>query len=186
MATALDHYMKAVVSNIVGRVRSDLPGINSVGGGVIVTSAHANAMASSKGGKIKEKGAEGRDGRGREVLSTGDMRVAIQVGGWGELAQMPTVVKGLLNGWNEGILEGWAYDSDQEDEEWHEGEDEMQRGGKRPAMRPMTNGIVTNGLDVHMDDFGEEEEESWGWAGGAASERRQLGNILDECLAIGQ
>ncbi|KAL8692214.1 MAG: hypothetical protein Q9218_002714 [Villophora microphyllina] len=180
VAVALEHYMKAVVSNIVSRVRSDLPHINSVGGGVIMTSAGA---ANNKGGKAKMK-KEADGGRGREKLDVADMRVAIQVGGWGELAPMPTVVEGIMNDWNEGVLERWVY-SDSEDEQ--EPEDEMQRGGKRPATRPLTNGIITNGYDVHMDDGGgEDDEESWGWPGGGGNDRRALGAALDECLAYGQ
>ncbi len=77
VSVALEHYMKSVVSNIVGRVWSDLPGINSVGGGVVVTSTHANAASKD----IKK-----RDLEPRKPLRTGDMRVAISVGGWGELA----------------------------------------------------------------------------------------------------
>lgn len=175
MATALDHYMKAVISNIVGRVRSDLPGLNSVAGGVITTSAHANAA--SRGVKQKKESAEAR-----KALGVGDMRVAVSVGGWGELAQMPTVVMGFMNGWNEGVLEGWVY-GDGGDEEEEEREDEMQRGGKRPAVRPMVDGL-TNGVDGYFDE-GEDEDQNWGWAGGAMADRRQLGSLLDECLAIG-
>ncbi|KAL8840902.1 MAG: hypothetical protein Q9170_001095 [Blastenia crenularia] len=173
MSTALDHYMKSVVSNIIGRVRSDLPAINTVAGGVIATSAHANAV--NKGLKSKKEYAEARKG-----IGVADMKIAVSVGGWGELAQMPTVVMGMMNGWSEGVLEGWAYDSDGEEEM---PEDEMERGGKRPAMRPMTNGM-TNGFDGHTDD-GEDEDENWGWAGGATADRRQLGALLDECLAFG-
>ncbi|KAL8721281.1 MAG: hypothetical protein Q9225_001985 [Loekoesia sp. 1 TL-2023] len=173
MATALDYYMKAVISNIVGRVRSDLPGINSVSGGTITTSAYANAV--SKGSKSKKEAAEAKKG-----LGLGDMRVAVSVGGWGELAQMPTVVMGIMNGWNEGVLEGWVYDDDEEE---RVPEDEMERGGKRPAIRPMTNGM-TNGFDGHTDD-GEDEDENWGWTGGGVADRRQLGALLDECLAVG-
>ncbi|KAL9002520.1 MAG: hypothetical protein Q9188_004558, partial [Gyalolechia gomerana] len=126
MSTALDHYMKSVISNIVGRVRSDLPSINSVGGGVITTSAHANAV--NKGMKAKKESAEARKG-----LGVGDMRAAVSVGGWGELAQMPTVVMGIMNGWNEGVLEGWVYDGNAEEEI---PDDDLERAGKKPAIRP--------------------------------------------------
>lgn len=213
VAVALEHYMKAVVSNIVGRVRSDLPHVNSVGGGVIVTSAGAIAANRIGGGekglllqqatKTKKETMEtvsssSSSSRGME-LGVADMRVAIQVAGWGELAPMPTVVEGIMNDWNEGVLEGWVYsDSDDEDDEDQQQqqqlEDEMQRGGKRPAMKPMTNGIIVSGnngyADVHVDDAGgaggEDEEESWGWVGGGASDRRALGSALDECLSYGQ
>lgn len=181
--------MKAVVSNIVGRVRSDLPHVNSVGGGVIVTSAGAisNRIGGEKGLVKTKKETETK----AVELGVADMRVAIQVDGWGELAPMPTVVEGIMNDWNEGVLEGWVYsDGEEEDEDdRQQPEDEMQRGGKRPAMKPMTNGIVSNGYDVHMDDAGvggEDEEESWGWVGGGASDRRALGATLDECLSYGQ
>ncbi|KAL8760276.1 MAG: hypothetical protein Q9199_000175 [Rusavskia elegans] len=144
ISVALDHYMKSVVSNIVGRVRSDLPGINSVGGGVIVTSTHANSTSK----EIKK-----RDLEPRKPLGTADMRVAISVGGWGEMAQMPTVVNSIMNDWNEGVLEGWVYN------EFDDYQQEMQ-------------------------DDGEDDDESWGWAGGASGDRKQLGALLDECLAV--
>ncbi|KAL9575957.1 MAG: hypothetical protein Q9212_007523 [Teloschistes hypoglaucus] len=194
VAVALEHYMKAVVSNIVGRVRSDLPHVNSVGGGVIVTSAGAiaNRIGEREKGLLAKTKKETETTRGME-LGVADMRVAIQVAGWGELAPMPTVVEGIMNDWNEGVLEGWVYSDSDEDEDQQQPEDEMQRGGKRPAMKPMTNGIVSsNGYsDVHMDDAGgggggEDEEESWGWVGGGASDRRALGSALDECLSYGQ
>ncbi|KAI4259139.1 MAG: hypothetical protein L6R42_004735 [Xanthoria sp. 1 TBL-2021] len=173
ISVALDHYMKSVVSNIVGRVRSDLPGINSVGGGVIVTSTHANSTSK----EIKK-----RDLEPRKPLGTADMRVAISVGGWGELAQMPTVVNSIMNDWNEGVLEGWVYN--EFDDYQQEPEDDMDRGGKgkRPAITPSTNGIIPNGYD--MQDNGEDDDESWGWAGGAAGDRKQLAALLDECLAV--
>ncbi|KAL8913637.1 MAG: hypothetical protein Q9171_001602 [Xanthocarpia ochracea] len=173
VSVALEHYMKSVVSNIVGRVWSDLPGINSVGGGVVVTSTHANAASKD----IKK-----RDLEPRKPLRTGDMRVAISVGGWGELAQMPTVVDRIMNDWNEGVLEGWV--CNEFDDYQQEPDDETERGGKRPAIRPTSNGVITNGYDIH--DEGEDDDESWGWAGGAAGDRKQLGTLLDECLAIGQ
>ncbi|KAI4253808.1 MAG: hypothetical protein LQ352_003476, partial [Teloschistes flavicans] len=191
IAVALEHFMKAVVSNIVGRVRSDLPHINSVGGGVIVTSAGASSHkvrgggggGGGGGGVVKMK--KEAEIRGME-LGVADMRVAIQVAGWGELAPMPTVVEGIMNDWNEGVLEGWVYSDGEEDQD-QQPEDEMERSGKRPAVRPMTNGIVSNGYDVHMEDGGgEDEEESWGWIGGGASDRRALGAALDECLSYGQ
>ncbi|KAL8849526.1 MAG: hypothetical protein Q9221_005533 [Calogaya cf. arnoldii] len=172
ISVALDHYMKSVVSNIVGRVRSDLPGINSVGGGVIVTSTHANSTSK----EIKK-----RDLEPRKPLGTADMRVAISVGGWGELAQMPTVVNNIMNDWNEGVLEGWVY-NEFDDYQQEPEDDDMDRGGKRPAVRPTTNGVVTKGYD--MQDDGDDDEESWGWAGGAAGDRKQLGALLDECLAV--
>ncbi|KAI4089957.1 MAG: hypothetical protein LQ344_005058 [Seirophora lacunosa] len=174
MANALEHYMKSVISNIVGRVRSDLPGINSVCGGVITTSAHANAII--RGAKQKKESTDAR-----KALGVSDMRVAASVGGWGELAQMPTVVMGFMNGWNEGVLEGWV-DGDDEDEEQIP-EDEMERGGNRPGRRPVVDGY-TNGLDGYVDE-GDDEDQNWGWAGGGATDRRQLGALLDECLAIG-
>ncbi|KAI4189331.1 MAG: hypothetical protein LQ346_005130, partial [Caloplaca aetnensis] len=110
MSAALEHYMKSVISNIIGRVRSDLPAINSVGGGVISTAAHAanaNANSNASAGAANNKGAKGKK-EVPEALGVHDMRVAVSVGGWGELAQMPTVVLGLMNGWNEGVLEGWT------------------------------------------------------------------------------
>ncbi|KAI4183129.1 MAG: hypothetical protein L6R41_005567 [Letrouitia leprolyta] len=173
MSTALDHYMKSVISNIVGRVRSDLPSLNSVSGGVISTSAHSNPV--NKVIRAKKESAEARI-----PLGLSDMRVAVSVGGWGELAQMPNVVLGVMNGWNEGVLEGWVYGGDMEEDI---PDDEMERVGKRPAIRPTVNGTV-NGFDAHMDIV-EDEDESWGWAGGGAADRRQLGSLLDECLAIG-
>ncbi|KAL8930850.1 MAG: hypothetical protein Q9208_000391 [Pyrenodesmia sp. 3 TL-2023] len=179
MSAALEHYMKSVISNIIGRVRSDLPPLNSVGGGVIRTATHAanataNAGGNNKGAKAKKEAPE--------ALGVHDMRVAVSVGGWGELAQMPTVVLGLMNGWNEGVLEGWAYDQDGDEQSVDD--DEMQRAGKRPGRRPTVDGY-TNGFEGYGDDGGEDEEQSWGWGGGSGGELKVLGGLLGECLATG-
>lgn len=177
MATALDHYMKSVISTIVRRVRSDLPTINSVGGGVVTTAKHKDALRKGLKGK-KDPVVETR-----KALGVDDIRVAISVGGWGELAQMPTVVMGIMNGWNEGVLEGWVYSDDDADTI---PEDEMERSGKRPALRPTMDGLTNGFGGGHPDYFvGEDEDQNWGWAGGGAADRRYLGALLDECLAIG-
>ena len=189
MATALEHYLKAVVSSIVSKVRSDLPGFSTVSGGSVITSAHANELGKGSkplvNGVVKEIEGKRKEAEVREskrTLGIADMKIALDVSGVGELGQMATIMEEIKNEYSEGVLEGWAYDS----EDSTEGMDhEMSHAGKRPAMRPMTNGAVL-GIDGHGEDGLEldDSEESWGWEGGRGSDRRHLNSLLDECLAI--
>ena len=89
------------------------------------------------------------------------------------MGQMPTVVGGIMSGWPEGVLEGWGRHPDRVDQV---PEDEMERSG------PRTNGIMTNGIAHAYAN----ENENYGWEGGAAKDRDQLFSLLDDCLAMGR
>lgn len=51
-------------------------------------------------------------------------------------------------------------------------------GGKVAPQKPLMNGVLTNG--VHHDD----EDDDCGWPGSSVSDRRELEDILEECLEI--
>ncbi len=99
----------------------------------------------------------------------------MEVGGSSAMGQMPTIVENIMGGWPEGVLEGWGRHPDKIVEE----EEEMERSG------PRANGVLTNGVHVNGAYAGNDNE-SWGWEGGAAKDREKLFSLLDECLAVGQ
>lgn len=117
---------------------------------------------------------ETKEAGARRPLGLGDFRVALGVGGDCGMGQMPTVVKGIMGSWPEGVLEGWGRHSDPVDEV----EEEMDRSGAR------TNGILTNG--VHVNGVSANDNENYGWEGGGTKDRERLNSLLDDCLAFGQ
>jgi len=62
--------------------------------------------------------------------------------------------------------------------------------GPAPAPappKPLTNGVLTNGVHHHYEDEDEEmvdEDDDFGWPGGSARDRRELDGILATCLEI--
>ncbi len=118
---------------------------------------------------------ETKEASSRRPLGIGDFRIAMEVGGSSAMGQMPTIVENIMGGWPEGVLEGWGRHPDKIVEE----EEEMERSG------PRANGVLTNGVHVNGAYAGNDNE-SWGWEGGAAKDREKLFSLLDECLAVGQ
>lgn len=119
---------------------------------------------------------EAKEAANRRPLGMGDLRIALEVGDC-SLGQMPDVVQNIMGGWPEGILEGWDHSPEEEmqvDEEIH-----------RHMGPPKINGALTNGVHVNGAST-TEDNESYGWAGGGAEDRKRLFSLLDECLAIGQ
>lgn len=128
---------------------------------------------------------EAREAGGRRGLGLGDLRFAIGIGGC-ELGQMPGVVKGVMGGWEEGVLESWprdianpaliTHDNENEDDL----EDVMERGGAR------VNGAVTYGVSLPLqDDYTDIDDDDYGWEGGGPADRIELGMLLDDALAVG-
>jgi transcriptional coactivator HFI1/ADA1 len=51
--------------------------------------------------------------------------------------------------------------------------------------KPLTNGVLTNGVHHHDDEYEEvDDDDDCGWPGGSANDRRELENILADCLEI--
>ena len=190
MATATEQYIKVVVSAILSRTRSNISGGNG-----IMTSKYRKQLvheerAFTKGEVVRGIGTgllpvEAREAGGRRGLGLGDLRLAIGIGGC-ELGQMPGVVKGVMGGWEEGVLESWPRDITKsalikhENENEDELEDAMKRGGAR------MNGVVTNGGSLlPQDDYMDVDDGDYGWAGGGPADRAELGMLLNDVLAVG-
>ncbi|MCJ1424836.1 transcriptional coactivator hfi1/ADA1 [Sticta canariensis] len=177
MATATEQYIKAVVSSILARTRSNVP---AAGGSGIMTRKYRRQLereeeAFQKGEVVRGVGSgllpvEAREAGGRRRLGMGDLRLAVGIGGC-ELGQMPGLVKGIMGGWEEGVLEGWTRKGDAVDDEM----EEMERWGAR------MNGVINGGYAA--DDGTETDDGDYGWEGGGATDRTQLNWLLDEILA---
>ena len=177
MATATEQYIKAVVSSILARTRSNVP---AAGGSGIMTRKYRKQLereeeAFLKGEVVRGVGSgllpvEARQAGGRRGLGMGDLRLAVGIGGC-ELGQMPGLVKGIMGGLEEGVLEGWTRKNDAMDIEI----EEMERAGAR------MNGVTNGG---YADDGTETDDGDYGWEGGGAADRMQLNWLLDEVLTV--
>lgn len=189
MATATEQYIKEVISAILARTRSNMPA--AVGGNGIMTRRYRKQVDREEEMVLKGEVARGlvngllpveaREASGRRGIGMGDLRLAIGVGGC-ELGSMPGVVKAVMGGWQEGILEGWA---------------EM-RGANRMRVGTLEDGGVeededdgrrhfekrSNGI-VKLDREVEPLEEDWGWEGGGAADRARLHSLLDDIMTVG-
>lgn len=183
MATATEQYIKTVVGSVLAKTRSNLSG--AAGALSITTRRYRQQLDREE--KMLSKGevargvvsnllpVETKEANLRRPLGIGDFRIAMEVGDSSAMGQMPTIVENIMGGWPEGVLEGWGRHPDAIQEE----EDEMERSG------PSVNGVMTNGVHVN-GAYASNENESWGWEGGAAKDREKLFSLLDECLAVGQ
>lgn len=114
----------------------------------------------------------------RRPMNGGDLRFALGRGDLG-FGQSKAIVKNVMDGWEEGVLEGWG----RNDEELDLDVDGLGlQNGEMSFAVPKINGTapMTNGVSY------EEVDDGWGWEGGGKADRAKLGSLLDECLAIGQ
>ena len=182
MATATEQYIKSVVGSVLAKTRSNLAG---AAGALSINTRrfrqqlereeHALSKGEVSRGAVNNLlPVETKEAAARRSLGIGDFRIALEVGGASAMGQMPTVVESIMGGWPEGVLEGWGRHSDAMEEV----EDKMEQSG------PRLNGVMTNG--VHAKGAYADENETYGWDGGAAKDREKLFSLLDDCLAIGQ
>lgn len=183
MATATEQFVKTVVAAVLGKTRSNLSG---AAGAISITLRRYRQQLQreeqmlsrgevSRGVISNRLPVETKEAGARRPLGLGDFRVALGVGGDCGMGQMPTIVKGIMGSYPEGVLEGYGRHADPTggvDEE------EMSRTGAR------TNGILTNG--VHVNGISANDNEDYGWEGGGAKDRERLNSLLDDCLAFGQ
>ncbi len=182
MATATEQYIKEVVSAILARTRSNVPA--AIGGNGIMTRKYRKQLECEEEMALKGELARGlangllpveaREAGGRRGIGMGDLRLAIGVGGC-ELGSMPGVVKSVMSGWQEGILEGWAEMTEAKGTPM-DGDEEEEDEGRRNGAR--MNGIRS---DCDLDAM----DEDWGWEGGGAADRSRLHSLLDDVLAVG-
>jgi len=185
MATATEQFLKEVVGKILARTRSNVVS-GGVGGSTVVTRKYRQQLMREEAALEKGQLARGptnyllpveaKEAASRHALGMSDLRLALEVGDC-SLGQMPDVVQHVMGGWPEGVLEGW--------DDLPEGSEQANEEIRRPMDPPRTNGVLTNG--VHVNGIGKtEDNESYGWAGGGADDRKQLFSVLDQCLSIGQ
>ena len=185
MATATEQYIKTVVGQVLSKTRSNLAG--AAGAISIITQSYKRQLQREEDMLLKGEVTRGvitnllpvetREASARSPLGMGDFRIALSVGGDSGLGSMPTIVKSIMSGYPEGVLEGYGRHSDKMDEDRDE-EDEMDRGG------PRVNGILTNG--IHVNGATSNDNESYGWEGGGAHDLKELFGNLDQLLAVGQ
>ncbi|KAK4693508.1 transcriptional coactivator HFI1/ADA1, partial [Lecanoromycetidae sp. Uapishka_2] len=183
MATATEQFVKTVVGDVLGKTRSNLSG--AAGAISIMTRRYRQQLLQeeqmlsrgevSRGIVSNRLPVETKEAGARKSLGLGDFRVALGVGGDCGLGQMPTIVKGIMGSYPEGVLEG--YGRHHEPMERVE-EKEFDRTGAR------TNGVLTNG--THVNGILANDNENYGWEGGGAKDRERLNSLLDDCLAFGQ
>ena len=180
MAAATEQYIKSVVGSIIARTRSNVAGATSAIS--IKTRRYKQQLEKEEDMLSRGEVARGvtsnllpvetREAGARKPLGMGDFRTALSVGGDCGMGQMPTIVKGIMGGWPEGVLEGWGRHPEKG------GEEDIETGRAR-VNGVMTNGVHTNGTTPH-------DNESWGWEGGGTADRAELNSLLDDCLAFGQ
>ena len=129
----------------------------------------------------------------RRPMNAGDLRFALGRGDLG-FGQSKAIVKSVMGGWEEGVLEGWSQPRRESDAEVDVDVDDhddaavpdilaaatatataRKKVQSAPAPAPAMNGI-----------YHDEVDDGWGWEGGGKGDRIKLGGLLDQCLAIGQ
>lgn len=166
LATATEQYIKDVIGSLLVKTRSNVGFAGLTG-----VRTHPRSRWKNKGEAHLEAERE-REKWAQRPLNGGDLRFAL---GRGEIGfgGSKAIIKSVMGGWDEGILEGWGRDLDLALDV--EGFEELPNGS---ANKGKANGM-TNGIHEDPDD-------GWGWEGGGKTDRMRLGGLLDECLAIGQ
>ncbi|KAK7512903.1 transcriptional regulator of RNA polII, SAGA, subunit-domain-containing protein [Phyllosticta citriasiana] len=198
MNLATETFIKEVLSNILGRVRSN-------GEDYIKTAAYRKQLQReeelSLSNEVQRNAAgllpiEVEESRRRKPIDLGDLRVALELGD-SYLGQVPLISAGILNA----CYDTDGYDEMDIDEPLHLNQNQKlgpsprlngsihgagPGGGAGPAAGggPALNGIngtasVPNG--VHHDD--EIMSDDFGWLGGAPKEREMVHSTLDDILA---
>ncbi|MCJ1317330.1 transcriptional coactivator hfi1/ADA1 [Xylographa vitiligo] len=188
MATATEQFIKEVLSTVYTRTRSNMPGgsVNSILTHRFKKQLRKEEEAAGRGELVRAPGSgllpvEVKEAAARKPLGMHDLRFALELGDCG-LGQFPVIVGKVMNGNPEGQWEEYQK-RNRGDEEAEQMEEEKRRERLAHLNGNGVNGIHgTNGTpDDEMDD----EDESWGWEGGSATDRMQLNALLDECLAVG-
>lgn len=179
MAAATEQFLKEVVGNVLSRTRSNIVA-GGVGGSTIMTYKYRQQLnretAAFDEGKLQKTPlgnmlpVEIKEALNRRTLGLEDFRVALNIGGCA-LGQMPDITQNVMNGYQEGILEGWGRYSIEED---------PTPGPSLISSR--AKGNQTNAAQVN----GTASNDVTGWSGAGEEDRHQLFSVLDDCLAVGR
>ena len=178
VAAATEHYIKEVLSAIYNRTRSNLP--SGSGNGIsthrfkrqCIREEHdllSGSLYCGLGTGLLP--VEIKEAQNRPPLSTEDLRSGLEVGDIG-LGQVPTIMSRVTGG-SFGTLEDGGLEE----------LDDCEDGRKRVGGLRIANGGGVNGN--HANDAANDDQ-NWGWDGGATADREALHGILDDCLAFGQ
>lgn len=185
MALATEEFIKEFVGSVIRKTRSNITS-GAIGGTTIMTrkfrQRHIREQAALDKGQLIRNPTnnllpvEAKEAASRPPVNMGDLRLALTLGDR-SLGQFPHVRLKIMGGYPEGVLEDYH---DMPELNLQIGEDKH-----RPMEPPKANGVLTNGVHVNETNTNEDNE-SYGWPGGGAEDRKKLFSIIDECLGISQ
>lgn len=184
MNIATETFIKEVLSNILGRVRSN-------GDDYIKTAQYKRQLQREEEmwlqGEVQRNPAgllpiEVEESKNRKPLNMGDLRIALELGD-SYLGQVPLITAGILNA---RYYDGESYEAEKMDAVDEFGSLTNSTVAARLANGPVINGVngTTNG--VHHDPDEMMIDDDWGWQGASAKDREAVNSVLDDILAIGQ
>lgn len=191
MNIATETFIKEVLSNILGRVRSN-------GDDYIRTAAYKRQLEREEEmwlqGEVQRSPAgllpvEIEESKNRKPLNMGDLRIALELGD-SYLGQVPLITAGIMNA---RYYDGESYEAEKMDI------DDLSAattnaGAVRLNGGPVINGVngtsgaaLHNGTTTHHDaDEMMIDENDWGWQGASTKDREAVNSVLDDILAMGQ
>ncbi|KAH7064758.1 transcriptional regulator of RNA polII, SAGA, subunit-domain-containing protein [Macrophomina phaseolina] len=182
MNIATETFIKEILSNILGRVRSN-------GDDYIKTAAYKRQLQREEEmwlqGEVQRSPAgllpvEIDESKNRKPLNMGDLRIALELGD-SYLGQVPLITAGILNA---RYYDGESYEAEKMDFE------EYNASTHNTAVARLTNGPVINGVNgtngTHHDPDEMMIDDDWGWQGVTTKDREAINSVLDDILTIGQ
>ncbi|KAB2579992.1 hypothetical protein BFW01_g5496 [Lasiodiplodia theobromae] len=180
MNVATETFIKEVLSNILGRVRSN-------GDDYIKTAAYRKQLQREEEmwlqGEVQRNPAgllpiEVEESKNRKPLNLGDLRIAIELGD-SYLGQVPLITAGVMNS---RYYDGESYEAEKMDID-----DFGTSTNSAVTAARLANGTTINGVNgVHHDPDEMMIDDDWGWQGASAKDREAVNSVLDDILAIGQ
>ena len=211
LSSATEQFVKEVMSNVMLKTRSNIAGSRSGDGVGIITSRFRKLLgreeeAAEKGEVARSEGVgllpcELEERKFRKGIGIGDLRFAEEIGGVGIGSMLP-LVRGVMEDYQEGVLERWIEDPETTDDSIQHlslplngAEDHQTQQQAIPPSSSLTNGrtattpisLTTPINRTFPDQAADDEMEdstSLGWDGVAATDRAGLDSMLDDCLAL--
>lgn len=177
VAIATESYVKDFLAQIFDRTRSNGPKYDNGAGGGVFTGTYKRQLEREeedfKNGKIqksRENGllpVEAREATARRPISMADMKFAANIGR-GLWNGMPLIESRIIEATMDDELEEWRKD--------REAEQDWIAAAKMYAL--------ANGVDDTADDPMDMDEGGIGWEGVGSADRKALGSLLEDCLAV--
>ena len=168
MAIATETFVKEVLSVVFSRTRSNGPSgtINGMMMRKYRQQLESEELAFTRGEIVKDSATgllpvEAKEASTRNPLGVRDLRLSLELGG-GVLSHMPLLVDQIMGGYLEDELETDKQDRIDEVVE-------ITHAGAKP--------------DSFVDEM-EVDDAELDWEGSTATDREQLGALLDECLSM--